>query len=214
MIFIIIKNGAYSSPCHQWLVPTLAQAITGWYLVGPVPGTASLPLLLLPHLDLGEPCQMCWRHPHMVPHHQSIHASCFLQVLHHCCRQRPHTCHLALATSFTSHSLPQAAALSRSSQTAHQDLCQLRQCQLNTSSHHWIDFPSKAGTPTADITTMKCLLNSVIPTVDAQFMTINIENFHLNTLMAGMSTCTSPSKTSLTASCMEQYNLANLVPNG
>ena len=39
------------------------------------------------------------------------------------------------------------------------------------------------GTPTADLLTMKLLLNSVISTPGAKFMTLKIKDFYLNTLM-------------------------------
>ena len=46
-----------------------------------------------------------------------------------------------------------------------------------------INFPGDCGTPTADILTIKLLLNSVISTRGARFMTIDIKKFYLNTLM-------------------------------
>ena len=39
------------------------------------------------------------------------------------------------------------------------------------------------GTPTAELLTIKILLNSVISTPGAKFMTIDISNFYLNTPM-------------------------------
>ena len=46
-----------------------------------------------------------------------------------------------------------------------------------------INFPGDCGTPTADILAVKLLLNSVISTRGARFMTIDIKNFYLNTPM-------------------------------
>eukprot|EP00804_Cyclotella_cryptica_P029865 CCRYP_010777-RA/>CCRYP_010777-RA protein AED:0.22 eAED:0.28 QI:0/0/0/1/1/1/4/0/696 len=46
-----------------------------------------------------------------------------------------------------------------------------------------INFPGDCGTPTADMITVKILLNSVISTVNAKFMTIDIKDFYLNTPM-------------------------------
>ena len=43
-----------------------------------------------------------------------------------------------------------------------------------------INYPKDCGMPTADLLTMK-LLNSVISTHNAKFMTIDIKNFYLNT---------------------------------
>eukprot|EP00804_Cyclotella_cryptica_P002957 CCRYP_013294-RA/>CCRYP_013294-RA protein AED:0.17 eAED:0.16 QI:0/0/0/1/1/1/2/0/794 len=47
-----------------------------------------------------------------------------------------------------------------------------------------INFPGDCGTPTADMITVKILLNSVISTKNAKFMTINIKDLYLNTPMA------------------------------
>eukprot|EP00804_Cyclotella_cryptica_P013054 CCRYP_002367-RE/>CCRYP_002367-RE protein AED:0.37 eAED:0.37 QI:0/0/0/1/0/0/2/0/323 len=47
-----------------------------------------------------------------------------------------------------------------------------------------INFPGGCGTPTADMLTTKVLLNSVVSTVGARFMTIDIKDFYLNTPMA------------------------------
>ena len=41
--------------------------------------------------------------------------------------------------------------------------------------------PFDYGTPTAELLTIKLLLNSVISTPGAKFMTIDISNFYLNT---------------------------------
>eukprot|EP00804_Cyclotella_cryptica_P016746 CCRYP_002051-RA/>CCRYP_002051-RA protein AED:0.35 eAED:0.35 QI:0/0/0/0.66/1/1/3/0/318 len=43
-----------------------------------------------------------------------------------------------------------------------------------------INFPGNCGTPTANMITVKILLNSVISTVNAKFMTIDIKDFYLN----------------------------------
>ena len=47
-----------------------------------------------------------------------------------------------------------------------------------------INFPGDCGTPTADMLTVKLLLNSIISTKGAKFMTIDIKDFYLNTPMA------------------------------
>eukprot|EP00804_Cyclotella_cryptica_P008878 CCRYP_013090-RA/>CCRYP_013090-RA protein AED:0.15 eAED:0.14 QI:0/0/0/1/1/1/3/0/882 len=46
-----------------------------------------------------------------------------------------------------------------------------------------ITYPGNCGTPTADMLTTKILLNSVISTKGARFMTIDIKDFYLNTPM-------------------------------
>ena len=47
-----------------------------------------------------------------------------------------------------------------------------------------INYPGDCGTPTADMLTVKLLLNSVIYTKGVMFMLIDIKNFYLNTPMA------------------------------
>ena len=44
-------------------------------------------------------------------------------------------------------------------------------------------YPGYCGTPTVDLLTSKLLLNSVISTPAAKFMTIDIKDFYLNTPM-------------------------------
>ena len=46
-----------------------------------------------------------------------------------------------------------------------------------------IVYPGDCGTPTVDLLTVKLLLNSVISTSNAKFMTIDIKDFYLNTPM-------------------------------
>ena len=45
-------------------------------------------------------------------------------------------------------------------------------------------YPGDASTPTADLLTVKLLLNSIISTPNAKFMTMDNKDFYLNTLMA------------------------------
>ena len=47
-----------------------------------------------------------------------------------------------------------------------------------------VHYPGDAGTPTADLLTVKILLNSIISTPNAKFMTMDIKDFYLNTPMA------------------------------
>jgi hypothetical protein len=44
-----------------------------------------------------------------------------------------------------------------------------------------INYPHDCGTPTADLLTVKHLLNSTISTPGAKFMTLDIKDFYLNT---------------------------------
>ena len=45
-------------------------------------------------------------------------------------------------------------------------------------------YPEDAGTPTADLLTVKLLLISIISTPNAKFTTMDIKDFYLNTPMA------------------------------
>ncbi len=47
-----------------------------------------------------------------------------------------------------------------------------------------VHYPGDAGTPTANLLTVKLLLNSIISTPKAKFMTMDIKDFYLNTTMA------------------------------
>ncbi len=47
-----------------------------------------------------------------------------------------------------------------------------------------INYPDDCGTPTADLLTVKLLLNSIISTPNAKFMSIDIKDFYLCTPMA------------------------------
>ncbi len=47
-----------------------------------------------------------------------------------------------------------------------------------------VHYPGDAGTPTTNLLTIKLLLNSIISTPNAKFMTMGIKDFYLNTLMA------------------------------
>ncbi len=58
-----------------------------------------------------------------------------------------------------------------------------------------VHYPGDAGTPTTDLLTVKLLLNSIISTPNAKFMTMDIKDFYLNTPMerfeydCGLKTC-------------------------
>ena len=47
-----------------------------------------------------------------------------------------------------------------------------------------VNYPGDCGTPTVDLLTVKLLLNSVVSTLNAKFMTIDIKDFYLNTPMS------------------------------
>ena len=52
-----------------------------------------------------------------------------------------------------------------------------------TVSGKRVDYPFPISTPTADITTFKCLINVVLSTPPAKFMTVDIHNFYFNMLI-------------------------------
>jgi hypothetical protein len=76
-----------------------------------------------------------------------------------------------------------------------------------------IDYPGKVSTPTADLTTCKMLFNSVISTLTALFMCLDIENFYLNTPMARYEYMRIPTS-AIPDVIMQEYDLAPLVHNG
>jgi hypothetical protein len=47
-----------------------------------------------------------------------------------------------------------------------------------------VHYPGNAGTPTADLLTVKLLINNTISIMGAKFMTMDMKDFHLNTPMA------------------------------
>ncbi len=47
-----------------------------------------------------------------------------------------------------------------------------------------VHYPGNAGTPTADLLTIKILINSTNSPAGAIFMTMDIKDFYLNTPMA------------------------------
>ena len=44
-----------------------------------------------------------------------------------------------------------------------------------------INYPGDCATPTADLLTVKLLINSTISALGAKFYTVDIKNFYLNT---------------------------------
>jgi hypothetical protein len=49
---------------------------------------------------------------------------------------------------------------------------------------NWIKYDGDAGTPTANLLTIKLLKNSVISTPNAKMVTLDLKDFYLNTPMA------------------------------
>ncbi len=50
-------------------------------------------------------------------------------------------------------------------------------------------YPGDAGTPTADLLTVKLLINRTISTLGTKFITMDIKDFYLNTPWLDRSTC-------------------------
>ena len=69
------------------------------------------------------------------------------------------------------------------------------------------------STPGADLTSVKCLLNSVISTLDARFMTMDIKDFYLNNPMEQYEYMRIPIK-DIPLCIMEIYQLADIMHNG
>ena len=75
-----------------------------------------------------------------------------------------------------------------------------------------IIYDGDVATPTADLTTIKLLLNSTLSTADAKFMTIDIKDFYLNTPMENYEYMRIPVR-HIPDIIMTQYQLAPLIHN-
>ena len=76
-----------------------------------------------------------------------------------------------------------------------------------------IDYAGDVATPTAELITVKCLLNSVVSTQDAKFLAADAANFYLGTPLPDYEYMRIP--VNIIPECiMLQYNLAPLVHNG
>jgi hypothetical protein len=75
-----------------------------------------------------------------------------------------------------------------------------------------IIYDGNVSTPTGDLTTVKVLINSVLTTPTARFMSINIKDFYLGTLMARFEYVCTPVKY-IPRDIMAQYQLQLLVHN-
>ena len=76
-----------------------------------------------------------------------------------------------------------------------------------------IDYPGDFSSPTADLTTAKCLFNSVVSTPVAKFMTTDVKDFYLNTPMERYEYMRPPISL-IHDEIIEQYNLLPLVQDG
>jgi hypothetical protein len=76
-----------------------------------------------------------------------------------------------------------------------------------------VEYIGDVSTKTADLTTAKCLFNSVISTPDAEFMTIDVKDFYLNTPMSEFEYIRIP-VTTIPDAIMNEYNLWDKIYNG
>jgi hypothetical protein len=76
-----------------------------------------------------------------------------------------------------------------------------------------IHYPDKVSTPSADLTTVNILLNSVISTPRARFATFDLKDFYLGTPML-QKEYMRIAITSIPQSIIDQYHLLDLVHNG
>jgi hypothetical protein len=71
-----------------------------------------------------------------------------------------------------------------------------------------VHYPDKVSTPTADLSTVKLLRNSIISTPGARFATFDLKDFYLSTPMARKEYMRIP-LASIPQSIIDQYTLAN-----
>jgi hypothetical protein len=76
-----------------------------------------------------------------------------------------------------------------------------------------IEYHGRVSTQTCELTTIKLLLNSTLSTPDAEFMTMDIKDFYLNTPMEHYEYMRIPLKT-IPDEIIRQYKLLPLVHNG
>ena len=76
-----------------------------------------------------------------------------------------------------------------------------------------IEYGEDCGTPTADMTTTKILLNSVLSTKEAKFMTLDIKNMYLQTNLDKYE-CLRIPESLLSDEMIELYNLQSKIQNG
>jgi hypothetical protein len=82
-----------------------------------------------------------------------------------------------------------------------------------TAGGNLIDYRGDVATTTVDLTTVKCLLNSVVSEQGAKFMTMDISDFYLNTPMQHYEYMQIPTS-AIPACIMSEYKLEPLIHNG
>jgi hypothetical protein len=82
-----------------------------------------------------------------------------------------------------------------------------------TAGGNLVEYEGSVSTPTVDLTTVKCMLNSVVSEQRAKFMTVDIADFSLNTPMENYEYMRIPTST-IPDCIMTEYKLEPLVHNG
>ncbi len=85
-----------------------------------------------------------------------------------------------------------------------------KECTRLTAGGDCINYPDNVGTPTADMTLLKCLANSIISTPGARCIMLDIKDFYLNTPMK----CKEYMRLKITDvpdKIIKEYNLKELV---
>ena len=82
-----------------------------------------------------------------------------------------------------------------------------------TIAHHHHDFEGATSTPTVDMPTVKCHINSTISTPNAKYATMDISDFYLNTLMNRPEYMRIPLKI-IPQQIIDDYHLTELAHNG
>ena len=82
-----------------------------------------------------------------------------------------------------------------------------------TIAHHHHDFDGATSTPTVDMPTVKCHINSTISTPNAKYATMDISDFYLNTIMARPEYMRIPLKI-IPQQIIDEYDLTALAHNG
>ncbi len=85
-----------------------------------------------------------------------------------------------------------------------------KECTRLTSEGDHINYPHNVGTPTADMTLFKCMVNSIISTPGACCIMVDIKDFYLNTPV----TCFEYMRIKISdipEEIIEEYNLREIV---
>ena len=82
-----------------------------------------------------------------------------------------------------------------------------------TIGDNLLDYDGKTKTPTADLITLKLLLNSVLSIPKAKFLTIDIKNFYLETELKNKQYMFLPAEL-IPNEIMDKCNLHDLIHNG